>query len=44
MKGELHHFNREDDYMRFTGFLKKVAESLTDREKLTKSILKYIEI
>lgn len=44
MKGELHHFNREDDYHRFTGFLKKVAESLTDREKLTKSILKYIEI
>jgi len=36
---ELQHFDRTDDYDRYVGFLKKVAEGLTDKEKLTNRIM-----
>lgn len=39
VNSELRHFDKEDDYGRYVGFLKKVAESLTDKEKLTKRIM-----
>lgn len=41
---ELRHYGRDKDYVRYVGFLKKVAESLTDREKLEKYILEQVEI
>lgn len=42
VRSELGHFHKENDYDRYVGFLKKVAESLTDKEKLTNSILRTI--
>lgn len=35
---ELDRFNKSSDYERYKGFLRKVAESLTDRSKLRKDI------
>lgn len=40
---ELDHWGRKDDLERFKGFLRKVSDSLTDREKLRKEILVDME-
>lgn len=41
---ELKHFGKDEDYERFTGFLRKVAESLTDRKHLVSEIRGQLNI
>lgn len=43
-KEELRHYDRESDYDRYVIFLRKVAESLTDKEKLTESIMSQVSL
>lgn len=42
IRHELERYARENDYEAYVGFLRKVAESMTDYERLKKSIIEEI--
>lgn len=44
IRAELKHLGKDDDYERFTGFLRKVAESLTDRKRLVSEICSRLNV
>lgn len=44
VREELRHHDREEDYDRYVAFLRKVAESLTDKQKMTESILAQVSL
>lgn len=44
IRGELRHWGKGEDYDKFTGFLRKVDESLTDRQHLISEIIGRLNI
>lgn len=44
VREELKEYGRYDDYGRYVSFLRKVAENLTDKDKLTKVIMEWIGV